>query len=172
MAMRRRAFRGRARNPILRRWAGQIVSTTVLSGAQHQTTLVVPATYRLGTSLEPSGPTLVRIRGSVTMFPASTASGQLHPLWAGIVVHDADFSATNAAPNNASHLTEEEWLWTKTGSFAALTQLTGMQPLTWEFDVKAKRRLRDSVVSFMLINANVSHNLEIHGQFRSLLIGG
>lgn len=172
-----RIFRPRMKRPrSARRWTAQVgdgltLSTTALGTS----TLVAVSDYQGNTNLEPEGPTLVRIRGYITV-TATVATAFSY--WMGLWVGDVDSGAGLAAhgdPGTVQNLIDDDWLWWTSGRAEARTLLTAPYYVDrYEVDIKSKRRLKDQqvILSWVASNAGAAGTQgAVTLNLRALLVG-
>lgn len=139
-------YRGRAGGrKALTRWTGDfsIAETTTAAGAIVYNDIVTTTDYEQTVTLEAAGPTLVRIRGSLSY--RATIVGAI--VTAGIFHHDDQINPTLGSvydPTVFESFKEGELMWW----FIDIAPIDTTRRI--EIDVKAKRRLRDHNVTFVL----------------------
>lgn len=173
-----RIFRPRykAGRRVARRWTaqlgdGEVMSTTVMGNSE----LVLSTDYASNTALEPDGPMLARMRGSITIDSTVITA---YTAWMAIFLLDASIaSATPGSlvdPSVIQNLITEDVLWWHHVRFGARSVATNPDRAIIELDIKAKRKLKDKHVLLVWIATNagaagtqgtLSHNV------RSLLVG-
>lgn len=167
MAARRSGGRGRRRGFVQRNehfWSGQAVNQAATAiGTTSTVDLVAPVDWvaRLGQA----SAVLVRIRGSFAF--TLTGAGEIGALFAAIMVIDEDEASPN--PSVASTLINEDILWTYCGGLHAPATGAARYPVSVEFDVKAKRKLKvqDEV---RLIIRNEGNSGELSMMSRALVV--
>lgn len=177
MARRRFARRGGRRRSV-RRWTAQVGNIAQTIGTNFVNfDIVAPADYRQQVTLEPSGVSLVRIRGFISgSFSTVAAAGLTAPdVWGFIGVWDADLplNSTTQSAATAQNAIDEDILWWRTAS-RVLVPGTPSHPVEWDIDIKARRRLKDNVVRLSLIFGFNNADEAFTGSFnlRSLIVGG
>jgi len=153
MAFRRSRTRGRTpwrgtKFPL--RWTSQLTDkTNIENNAISTYTLVDVADYASNTALEPTGVTLMRIRGFFT-YMADLATQ--HSIFAAVFVHDADAVPALGGlmdPSGFQQVIDEQVLWWWSSIF--LGEATDRDFVRMELDIKAKRRLHEDNVSLVLV---------------------
>lgn len=168
MAFRRRA-RVITRSPRKeRRWTANIDSRTVTMAAQEGFDVVTPADYEQAATLEQSGVTLARIRGTVNFTVTSFVATDVI-VWAAIFPHDEDFGVTGGAfiPNSAQSAIDEDYLWWKSAIL-----VPDLPSVSWDIDIKAMRKLNNHGVGIAWICTGSTDTVAEVSNLRALLLGG
>lgn len=160
--MARRRFRGSTRKgsrlPV--RWTGDLLlaEDTVAAAATDANAIVVPADYEQSTTMEQSGVTLLRIRGTVLL--RATVTGALAYM-AIFAVHE---NAPINNPNTLAGFIDSNCLW------RSVTMVPTDTVHRLELDVKAQRRLQDDQLVFAI--SAVAQTVTYSFGLRCLLRGG
>jgi len=156
------------------RWTANLSNNNALAVSSQEGLIITePADYQISDNLEPSGPVVVRIRGRLSFMPTMTL-GVIGQLFACVVAVDSDIptSSSTISPNSAANAIDERFLWWDhmlcTGYGA--TPAAGSEVTTREIDIKAKVRLKDTTVYFIIVtDATMAGFYGVH--FRALLRG-
>lgn len=194
MAFRRGGFRRggfRSRRQRLFRWTANDFDLTknvagaddVFGLADAVLDLANPLDYQQTSTLEPEGPTLVRIRGQYLLdVSANSAPAAVMNLsvFLGIIVTN---SATSPTPSNVTSQINDDWIWIQRQDlFVNFGTLAANQPFrqevnTYEIDIKSKRKLKDSsvriVADFATAGIGIGDDVDVRviGWARVLLAG-
>lgn len=167
----RRAFRAR-------RWTSQLDQLTLVTNDPtianagfYAALLVQVGDYEQSPTLEPSGVTLARIRGGISLCPRIIGNQALFA-WLFIVVIDEDAPVPIGGefdPSIAQNAIDEDVLWWRSCAFS-----TDRHRCDLEWDIRAKRKLRASDVALVIrVNGfSGTDSVNITYNSRALLLGG
>jgi len=168
--MRPRRFRRSRGARQARRWTAQLEDRTALvTGTALNVFLVTVADYASNSNLEPQGPTLERIRGFITIVPVSVVTASV---WFSISVHDNDTSLLSINSQDVQNQIDENILYWGHYSQDVVSASFPASPRTFEVDVKAKRKLKDSLVILNFYGTGTAGtNFKVSANMRMLLTG-
>jgi len=118
------------RNSNIRAWAASLIGNSTANNTQVNTVIADAASYATTSANTKHAGTLLRIRGSISIVPA-TAGGQI-----SIGVCIADVGETIQAPNNVAFGQDEDVLWWWQANAPTATIV-----IAKDIDIGAKRRL-------------------------------
>lgn len=135
-----------------------LAEDTVAAGATDANAIVVPPDYEQSTTMEQSGVTLLRIRGTVLL--RATVVGAL----AYMAIYSVHENAPVNNPNTLAGFIDSNCLW------RSLVMVPIDRPMRIELDVKAQRRLQDDQLVFAI--SAVAQTVTYSFGLRCLLRGG
>lgn len=148
MAFRRRRFFGRRRGRMPVRWSGNFtdVETTTAAGATGSLTLLDVSDYRQQQTMEEGGVTLLRVRGSFCA-RATVVGALAHCAIFAVDENVAPAFGGALDPRLFSQFIRGDLLW---HAVFMVPLAANAEPLVVPLDIKARRKLEDTSVTFVV----------------------